>query len=221
MRVDHLFAGGVRFLEPEGQRTGLFKEPQARVLATREGIVGDFQADRRNHGGAEKAICQYAVANYRRIAARFAMAAVPEAGSFGENVGASAMDERSVCIGDCYQVGGAQIEVSQPRTPCWKLNHRFAERELSRFVLAERITGWYYRVIGEGAITVGDAFSLIARPNPRWTIDRVWCAVNEHRPDPAELRELAGIAGLAPDWARRLHERADFLERKAPGARGS
>ena len=82
-------------------------------------------------------------------------------------------------------------------------------------MLAERITGWYYRVVLPGGtgrvIARGDAFTLLARPNPDWGVDRFWAVVNLHRPEPAELRALAGAVGLAADWARRLRDRAAFL----------
>jgi MOSC domain-containing protein YiiM len=146
--VDALLIGALRILEPEGQRTGLFKEPVARVVVRRFGLVGDHQADRRYHGGPEKAVHQYPPDHYPRLAARFPAAAshaVP--GALGENLVSAGMTERTVCIGDRYQMGEAELEVSQPRTPCWKINHRFGEADLSRFLLAERMTGWYYRVI--------------------------------------------------------------------------
>ncbi len=214
LTVDHLFIGALRTLEPEGQRTGLFKEPVERVMVRRSGLVGDHQADRRYHGGPEKAMHQYPPDHYPRIAARFPAAAhhaVP--GALGENLASAGMTEHTVCIGDRYRMGEAEVEVSQPRTPCWKLNHRFGEDDLSRFVLAERITGWYYRVIREGTIECGAAITLLARPNPDWTLDRFWTAVNLHRPEPDELRALADAVGLTADWARRLRDRAAFLSR--------
>lgn len=210
--VDHLFIGTIRILEPEGQRTGLFKEPVSRVVARRSGLIGDHQADRRYHGGPEKAVHQYPPDHYPRIAARFpAAAAHAVPGALGENLSSAGMTEQTVCIGDRYRLGEVELEVSQPRTPCWKINYRFDERELSRFVLAERITGWYYRVIRAGTIERGAAIALAARPNPDWTLDRFWAVVNRHRPEPDELRALAGAVGLAADWTRRLRDRAMFL----------
>jgi len=210
--VDHLFIGVLQTLEPEGQRTGLFKDPVARVEVRRSGLVGDQQADRRYHGGPDKAVHQYPPDHYPRLAARFPAAAQPAVpGALGENLGSVGMTERTVCIGDRYRMGEVELEVSQPRTPCWKINHRWGEDDLSRFVLAERITGWYYRVGREGVIERGAAIVLLARPHPAWTLDRFWAVVNPHRPEPDELRALADAVGLAADWARRLRDRAAFL----------
>ena len=94
---------------------------------------------------------QYPPDHYPRIAARFPAAAhhvVP--GAMGENLASAGMTEQTVCIGDRYRMGEVELEVSQPRTPCWKINHRFGEDDLSRFVRAERITGGYYRSCGKG-----------------------------------------------------------------------
>jgi len=132
LTVDHLLIGALRTLEPEGQRTGLFKEPVTRAMIRRSGLVGDHQADQRYHGGPEKAVHQYPPDHYPRIAARFPTAAhhaVP--GAMGENLASAGMTECTVCLGDRYRLGEAELEVSQPRTPCWKLNHRFGEDRLS------------------------------------------------------------------------------------------
>ncbi|MBL8258692.1 MAG: MOSC domain-containing protein [Candidatus Competibacteraceae bacterium] len=212
--VDHLFIGEIRILEPDGHRTGLFKEPVSRALARRLGLVGDHQADRRYHGGPEKAVHQYAPEHYARIAERFPAAAVHAApGGLGENLASAGMNEQTVCIGDRYRVGEAELEISQPRTPCWKINQRFGERGLSKFIMEQRITGWYCRVVREGSIECGAAISLEARPNPDVTLDRFWRVVNQHRPPPQELLALAAAAGLTASWVKRLRDRAAFLSR--------
>ena len=219
--VDHLFIGNIRIMAATGHRTGLFKEPVERATVSRLGLVGDHQADRRYHGGPEKAVHHYAPDHYVRIAARFPAAtihAVP--GGLGENLSSAGMTERTVCIGDRYRLGEeVELEVSQPRTPCAKINQRFGEDDLARFVLDERITGWYCRVIREGAVERGAAITLQARPNPELTLDYFWTVVNQHRPDLDELRKLATATGLTASWVKRLHNRVAFLEKLGRGQR--
>ncbi|MCX5540701.1 MOSC domain-containing protein [Paraburkholderia sp. CNPSo 3076] len=211
--VEWLFAGGMGYLDHEGQRSGIFKRRMAgpvRVEAL--GIVGDEHGDPRVHGGPEKAVHHYAAENYARIAQAFAACAqalVP--GSLGENISAWGLSERDVRIGDIYQVGSAMLQVSQPRSPCWKINHRFGVERMSMQIAEGRITGWYYRVLSPGVIAPGDAITLIERQTERFSIDEFWKVQLSHRPSIDTLVELIAIPGLAPDWKRRLGEREKWL----------
>ena len=216
--VDGLFIGEIRILEPDGHRTGLYKQPVRQATVQRLGLVGDHQADRRYHGGPEKAVHQYPPDHYSRIAAHFPAAAIHAVpGALGENLSSAGMTEQTVCIGDRYRVGTVELEVSQPRTPCWKLNHRFGEKRLAQFIQTEGITGWYYRVLQEGEIESGAAITLHARPNPEWPLARFWQLVNPHRPEPAALYALANATGLTASWVKRLRDRAAFLIDILPG----
>lgn len=108
--------GTLRLLEPKGQRIGLFKEPVARVVVRRLGLVGDHPADRRDHGGSEKAAHPSPPDHYPRIAEHFPAAArhaIP--GVLSENLSSVGMTERTVCLGDRYRLGEAELEASQPR----------------------------------------------------------------------------------------------------------
>lgn len=211
--VEGMFAGGMGFLEHEGQRSGIFKRRIAgpvRVEAL--GIVGDEHGDMRVHGGLEKAVHQYAAENYARIAQAFAQCAealVP--GSLGENISAWGLSERNVHIGDIFEVGSTMLQVSQPRSPCWKINHRFGVERISMHIAEERITGWYYRVLRPGIIEPGHAIALVERKTERFSIDEFWKVQLSHRPSIDELVELIAVPGLSPDWKRRLGEREKWL----------
>lgn len=213
MRIGGLFVGGITILEPEGQSTGIFKHAATAPLQlTRTGLVGDAQADRRVHGGTEKAVHHYAAENYARLAAGFPQAAaalVP--GSLGENLSTIGWDEASVCIGDIFRLGETRLQVSQPRSPCWKIDHKFGQPGMSRFIAAQGVTGWYYRVLEEGVVAPDDAFGLLERPAPDITLARLWRASIAHRPDTAELAALLAAPGLAPNWIDKLAERRDWL----------
>ena len=214
--IDHVYAGGLRVLQPEGQQTGMFKQRHAGpVRVEMHGIVGDQQGDTRVHGGPEKAIHQYAAQNYKRLAQAFhGSASELKAGSLGENISAVGLCEVSVHIGDVFQVGSAVLQVSQPRSPCWKINHRFDAEHMSMFVAKERITGWYYRVIQPGYFEVGAGIELLERYTERFSIDRFWQVQLSHRPVIDDLLALAATHGLAPDWQRRLSERAKYLQKR-------
>jgi MOSC domain-containing protein YiiM len=217
--IEHVFAGGMGSLEPEGQLSGIFKRRiLGRVRVEVRGILGDEHADPRVHGGPQKAVHQYAAENYLLLAQAFADSAralVP--GSLGENISAHQLCERNVHIGDVFQVGGAVLQVSQPRSPCWKINHRFGIERMSLHVARARITGWYYRVISPGFIEAGDAITLLERQTGRFSIDEFWRVQSSHRPSINDIAELMAIPGLAPEWRRRLGEIAKWLRTLAAG----
>jgi MOSC domain-containing protein YiiM len=213
-RIDAVYVGGIRPLPPEGHPSGIFKTAVDRpILLGAEGLQGDEQADRRVHGGPWKALHHYAAENYAKLAAAFpAKAALFVPGSFGENVSTTGWDEDTVCIGDVFRIGAATVQVSQPRQPCWKLNHKFGEEELMRHVAEHCVAGWYYRVLEGGAIAAGDDFTLIERHAEPVSLRRLWFAFRAHRPDPAELARLRDIPGLSPNWLQKLDERIVWLK---------
>lgn len=211
--IDCLFAGGLAYLD-EGHRTGIFKKRIAeRVHVNREGIVGDEHGDTRVHGGPEKAVHQYAAENYAQLAEAFpqcAAAFIP--GSLGENISATGMSEHNVHVGDIFRVGRAILQVSQPRSPCWKINHRFDVERMSVHVAQSMITGWYYRVLEPGAVCEGDAITLLERQTSQFSVRRFWEVQLARRPSIDDLLALASVDGLALDWKRRMHERAKWQQ---------
>jgi MOSC domain-containing protein YiiM len=135
------------------------------------GIVGDEVADQVHHGGLEKAMLCYSLDHYQWWKQKY-----PELemgpGGLGENLTIQGQDETNACIGDRYRVGSCEIEVSQPRQPCWKIARRWGVKLLTKDVGQSGYTGWYVRVIVAGKINAGDEVMLISRPNPKWSIAR-------------------------------------------------
>lgn len=211
--IDGLFAGGLAYLD-EGHRTGIFKERiVGRVHVSRDGIAGDEHGDTRVHGGPEKAVHHYAAENYAQLAEAFphsAAALVP--GSIGENISAAGMSERNVHIGDIFRVGQTILQVSQPRSPCWKINHRFDAERMSIHVAQNMITGWYYRVLEPGSVCEGDSIALLERQTDRFSIRRFWEVQLARRPAVDDLLALASVDGLAMDWKLRMRERVRWQQ---------
>ncbi len=214
-RIDRLFIGGITPLPPEGHPTGIFKHAvDGAVRLGPEGLAGDAQADRRVHGGPHKALHQYAAEHYALLRAAFPDRAeqfVP--GSLGENVSATGWTEETVCIGDVFRIGAATVQVSQPRQPCWKIDHKFGLDALMRFVAERGIAGWYYRVREGGMVAAGDSFELLERNAEPVSLRELWFGYREHRPDPARLARLREAPGLSPNWVKKLDERIDWLRR--------
>ena len=192
-----LFAGRLAPLGPKGVMSGIAKAAVAAPSwLAEEGLEGDVQGDRRVHGGPEKALLHYAFDHYPAWRSEIGdepLLARP--GAFGENISASGLTEHAVAIGDVFRIGGARVQVSQPRQPCWKLNARFGISDMARRVQNTGRTGWYYRVLAPGRIDPEDDLELLDRPASEWTIARLQRAFYR---DTMNREELAGIAALEP-----------------------
>jgi len=170
------------------------------------GLDGDAQADRKHHGGPDKAIHAYAVAHLSGWADELpAQAERFRPGAFGENLVIGGASEADICLGDRWRIGAALVEVSQGRQPCWKLNLRFDVADMARRVQESGRTGWYFRVIEPGLIAAGDRGTLVARSHPAWTLSRTSHLLYHDSMNRAALTELAQLPGLPDNW-RRLAE---------------
>ncbi len=213
MEVQGLYRGKVQTLLPSGENTGIYKQPVSHVDVDELGIKGDVQVDKRYHGGPDKALHQYSLSSYRRIVeahAELENIAVP--GSIAENITIAEMDEATVCIGDKYRFGSVLVQVSEPRRPCWKINAVFKQSDLSEFIAREGITGWYYRVLEAGEISLGDTAELVEQPNPRITIAYFNSILNGTGSSPGELTSLIECVGLAAYLRQRLEKRREELQ---------
>lgn len=208
--IDALLTGTVRPLGDSGRDSGIDKRPVAeRLWLGAEGLRGDEQADRRFHGGPEKALHHYARDHYSTWRAELGARVVLDApGAFGENISTTALTEADVCVGDVYGVGTALIQVSQARQPCWKLDHRFGQRGMAARVQASGMTGWYYRVLQEGWLCAGDTLALRERPQPQWPLSRVQDILNRRVLDRDVLHALATMPELSPNWRALFEKRA-------------
>lgn len=213
-----LFIGQLQPIGDDGRLTGLYKQPASGpVELTREGFAGDHQADRRVHGGPEKAVHHYPAANYRRLARQFpGLADALVVGSIGENISTAEGDEESVHIGDIYRLGTALVQVSQPRTPCWKIDARYGLEGLTQYIADSGLAGWYYRVLEPGRVAPGDAWTLAERPTGSVGLAALHALWRQHRPDHEELARLAEAPALDPTWRKKLRDRLAWLRANAP-----
>jgi len=182
--------------------TGIFKEPvQESLMLTDLGLQGDFQVDRRVHGGLEKALHHYNADNYALLAEAFAHLSdkfIP--GSIGENISTSALSEKQVHIGDVFELGGSLIQVSQPRRPCWKVNHKYHNAHIAALLVSLGITGWYYRVLKPGLIQQGDQLIQIERLQNSRSVRDVWRMYNSDRQANKSASILTEIPALSMQW---------------------
>lgn len=204
--IQGLYIGSIASL---GERTSaIAKRPTASADLTPLGLRGDQQADRVNHGGPERALLQYCARHYADWRRELPAAAGLNPPGFGENLSTALMDEDSVCIGDVYRIGGARVQVSQPRSPCWKLNAHSAVPDLALRVQDSARCGWLYRVLEPGRVAVGDAIELLERPQPEMTVATLMRAVYRDTAEPALLERIAALAELSPNWRNKAKRRA-------------
>ncbi len=180
--------------------TGFYKTPlTGPVSVTTLGLAGDSVADTRNHGGVDKAILCYSAAHYEAWAREH-----PELnmlpGGLGENLTIAGADESTVCIGDRFRINDCEVEVSQPRQPCWKIARRWGVKSLTKEVTQSGRTGWYLRVITEGTIQAGQEFERIGNPNPQWTVARANDILFGRESDRIAVFELMNLKQLAEAW---------------------
>lgn len=196
--------GRVRPLGPRGVPSGIDKHPvTGPVMANADGLDGDEQGDLRHHGGPDKALHAYAISNLALWAADLPdQAGLFVPGAFGENLAVGGIDESGICLGDHWRIGAALCEVSQGRQPCWRLNLRFGRADMARLVQGTGRTGWYFRVLEPGLIAAGENATLLARPNPRWTITRVTRLLYHDTQDRAALAEFSALRGLPESWRK-------------------
>ncbi|MFT4014223.1 MAG: MOSC domain-containing protein [Paracoccus sp. (in: a-proteobacteria)] len=197
-----LLTGGLAPLPDSDTLSGIAKVPVSGTLALgAEGLAGDHQADRRVHGGPEKAVHHYPRDHYAAWAAELgALPLLAEPGAFGENISTTGMTEDRVAVGDIFRLGTALVQISQGRQPCWKLSRRFGVPGMARRVQETGRTGWYYRVLQPGRVAPGDSLALLDRPAPEWTLARLWRALYVDRLNHAELQGIAALDLLAEGW---------------------
>ena len=205
--VRGIYAGGVDADYADGRPSAIAKQAlDGAVRVARDGIPGDAQADRVNHGGADRALLHYCLDHYAWWRDRFPDRAQRfQPPGFGENLSSSGRDETDVHIGDVYRIGGCRLQVSQPRTPCWKLNVRFAVPDMARRVQDSARCGWFYRVLEAGRIAAGDTIELLERPADSLSVAAAMHAVYIE-PEREQLHRLSRLEALAPNWRRKAED---------------
>ena len=211
IRLLGLFAGRVAPLGDGSRPSAIIKAAVPALTLGASGPLEDEQADLRVHGGVDKAVHCFPSEHYARLAAAFPHApAAWGAGFLGENLALAGLTEDALRLGDRLLVGDAVLEVSQPRSPCWKIDARAGEDGVAAHIDRHHLTGWYCRVLQGARI---DPASDVRRqgvapaaPTPVALLQ----AMAEHRPDPAHLRALA-VPALTAAWRDKLHRRADWL----------
>ena len=196
-----------------GLQTAIDKKPiQGKILLSFNGLEGDECADTEHHGGPERALHQYPMEHYAYWQRKYQKAGdskQPEwqAPGMGENISTQGMLEDTVYIGDQYQWGDAIIEVSQPRSPCFKLSYRWNIKNFSVDMQEISRCGWLYRVIQPGNVSDQDALILIHRPNNALNIKQTCDLFFTDPLNPVGLEQLKNQQALSMSWKNKVEQR--------------
>jgi MOSC domain-containing protein YiiM len=192
--------------------TGIFKEPVHRRISLRKlNLDGDGQADLSVHGGAYKAVYCYPLAHYDYWKRELPNREMPM-GIFGENFTLDSSSEESVHLGDQFSVGSAEVVVTQPRLPCYKLGIRFESDDMVRRFFVSGRTGFYLAVTREGEVGTGDDMRVIHRePNgvPVSEITRLYAEKRYGSAEVAWVQRALRVAVLPESWKEYFRERLE------------
>ncbi|WP_186370651.1 MOSC domain-containing protein [Shouchella miscanthi] len=215
-RIHALSTGLPKEMKKSGMKrsvvTGIEKERVDEVYLTKDGFKGDDVADKRNHGGPDRAVCFYPLEHYKKWQEELGRV-LPNA-AFGENLTVTNMLEESVYIGNIYRIGRALVQITQGRIPCSTIDQYTEADTLLKRTIETGFTGYLGRVLEEGTISSQSTIELIEEHPKKMSVlacNQVYFA-NE---DWGEMEEVASVEPLAEDWKRRLAKRIDRLKQQS------
>jgi MOSC domain-containing protein YiiM len=180
--------------------TGIFKEPvKGPVMLRTLNLDGDGQADLTVHGGVSKAVYAYPSEHYAYWRTELRDVDLPW-GMFGENFTIEGLREEAVYIGDRFRIGEAEVMVTEPRMPCYKLGIKFGRADIIKRFLASRRSGFYFAVDREGMVGVGNSIELIGREQQEISvadITRLYAFDKDHL---KTMRRAIEIEALPENW---------------------
>jgi MOSC domain-containing protein YiiM len=214
MKIVSVNVGLPREVTWRGRRTttAIYKYPlEGRVALRRLNLDGDRQADLSVHGGEHKAVYCYPLAHYEYWRGELPRRELPM-GAFGENFTTDGVLEDSVHLGDRFAIGSAEVAVTQPRLPCYKLGIRFQSDDMVKRFFASRRTGFYLAVTREGEVGAEDEIKVIARdPNgvPVSEITRLYAEKRYGEAEVESARKALRVAALPEGWKEYLRDRLE------------
>jgi MOSC domain-containing protein YiiM len=194
--------------------TGIFKEPVDGPVRLRAlNLDGDRQADLRVHGGRDKAVYAYPSEFYElwrreRPELDFGW------GRFGENLTLEGLVDGEVSIGDRFRVGTAELVVTQPRFPCFKLGIRMGRDEFVTEFLERGLLGFYFAVGREGDVEAGSAVTELSRDRHGLRVTEILRLFARDRGDVEALARAVEVEALPESWRTFFRKRLDDAERR-------
>jgi MOSC domain-containing protein YiiM len=213
MKIISINVGRPRLVLRAGETvsTGIFKDPIAgRVMLRKLNLDGDRQADLTVHGGPEKAVYAYPGEHYPFWKRELPDMDLPW-GVFGENFTTEGLLETETNVGDRFRIGSAEVMVTQPRMPCYKLGIRFGRADIiKRFLVSER-SGFYFSVLQEGEVGAGDEFELLEKNASGVRVADVTRLYSSDKRNLDLLRQAIATEALPSSWREYFQARIERL----------
>ncbi len=185
--------------------TGLCKQPVTHaVFLTTEGFEGNGVADRKHHGGPDKAVCVYSLDHYLYWEEVLGMKLSPAA--FGENLSVSGLNEEDVCIGDVFELGNALVQVSQPRQPCSTLAARYGRKDFVKLVVDAGRTGCYFRVLQEGMVEPGTSLILKEKNSAQVSVAFANQIFHHDRTNREGIDKVLAVPAISESWRQSFNK---------------
>lgn len=182
---------------------------EGRVQVLPHGLAPDEQADKRHHGGPDMALHLYPLDHHDWWRDQIGPhELLDQPGAFGSNLAVRGLTDDMVHIGDRFRLGSAVVEISQPRKPCWKIEHRFGHKGMVASIVASARCGWYFRVIAPGDVAAGDPLERITLGHSAWSVARAFNALHAGKATREELAELAAVPALSAELRQKAAARA-------------
>ena len=197
--------------------TSIYKTPVTGRIALRKlNLDGDRQADLGVHGGKDKAVYCYPIEHYDYWKSELS---IPELslGAFGENFTVEGLDEGNIWIGDRFSIGSAEVVVTQPRLPCYKLAIRFQSDRIIKDFLRSGRTGFYLAVVREGEVGGGDEIVPLGRPFDSVAVSvitHLYMAKQFSQGELDTMRRSLSISALPESWKEHLEDRLRHFGRE-------
>jgi MOSC domain-containing protein YiiM len=193
--------------------TGIFKEPVAgQVMMRTLNLDGDRQADLSVHGGPDKAVYLYPSEHYAFWSRELPEMRLPW-GVFGENITTEGLREDEVHIGDRFRIGQAEVMITQPRIPCYKLGIRFGRDDIIKRFLHSGRSGFYAAVLRDGEVEAGDAIEPIGQDATGVSVAEFNRLFVTDKNNGDLLRRVLRLAAVPEGWRDCFRQRLDKLGR--------
>ncbi|MGL4750170.1 MAG: MOSC domain-containing protein [Shewanella sp.] len=198
---------GASLQELSGVSTGIDgKKSVQQLVVNIDHVEGDAQADPKHHGGLDRVLHHFPREHYGQYRRWDLITQLEDAPSMGENISTVGLNESEVNIGDVLQIGAVTVQVTQPRSPCFKLNLQFGHREFALAMQQSQLCGWFYRVLTPGIILLSDRIELVERKTDI-SVAEAMALYFSPEYDVKVYDRLASCEGLAQSWVNSLQRR--------------